>query len=48
MSVALKEFSASRNRDAEAICDLAMSNYLEVRHQSTHNSDRISSVEEFS
>lgn len=40
ISVALKEFSAVRNRDAEAICDLAMYNYLEVRPQSTHNSDR--------
>ena len=30
MSVALKEFSAIRNTDAEAICDLAMYNYLEV------------------
>ncbi|PNF20346.1 Kynurenine 3-monooxygenase [Cryptotermes secundus] len=31
MPVALKEFSAVRNRDAEAICDLAMYNYLEMR-----------------
>jgi kynurenine 3-monooxygenase len=31
ISAALKEFSAIRNMDAEAICDLAMYNYLEVR-----------------
>jgi hypothetical protein len=30
ISVVLKEFSAIRNTDAEAICDLAMYNYLEV------------------
>jgi kynurenine 3-monooxygenase len=30
ISVAFKEFSFMRNRDAEAICDLAMYNYLEV------------------
>jgi kynurenine 3-monooxygenase len=31
ISEVLQEFSAVRNRDAEAICDLAMYNYLEVR-----------------
>jgi hypothetical protein len=30
ISVVLKEFSAIRNTDAEAICDLAMYNYFEV------------------
>jgi kynurenine 3-monooxygenase len=30
ISIVLKEFSAIRNTDAEAICDLAMYNYLEV------------------
>ena len=30
ISVVLKEFSAIRNTGAEAICDLAMYNYLEV------------------
>jgi hypothetical protein len=30
ISVVLKEFSAIRNTDAEAVCDLAMYNYLEV------------------
>jgi kynurenine 3-monooxygenase len=34
--VALKEFSVIRNRDAEAICDLAMYNYLEVRTHDNH------------
>jgi kynurenine 3-monooxygenase len=36
MSDALKEFSAIRNKDAEAICDLAMYNYLEVRSRFNH------------
>ncbi|GFG32942.1 hypothetical protein Cfor_05503 [Coptotermes formosanus] len=31
IAVVLKEFSAIRNTDAEAICDLAMYNYLEMR-----------------
>jgi hypothetical protein len=39
ISVVLKEFSAVRNRDAEAICDLAMYNYLEVKPQSILTSD---------
>ncbi|XP_069688959.1 kynurenine 3-monooxygenase isoform X2 [Periplaneta americana] len=30
LSTVLQEFSASRQRDAEAICDLAMYNYLEI------------------
>jgi len=30
ISVVLREFSAMRNTGAEAICDLAMYNYLEV------------------
>jgi kynurenine 3-monooxygenase len=40
VSVALKEFTAMRNKDAEAICDLAMYNYLEVRPLSSHESDK--------
>jgi kynurenine 3-monooxygenase len=36
IAVVLKEFSAIRNTDAEAICDLAMYNYLEVILQANH------------
>nr|CAD7257112.1 unnamed protein product [Timema shepardi] len=31
LSVVLREFSQIRNKDAEAICDLAMYNYIEMR-----------------
>jgi hypothetical protein len=31
LPIVLQEFSSMRNKDAEAICDLAMYNYLEVR-----------------
>jgi kynurenine 3-monooxygenase len=44
MSVALKEFSAMRNKDAEAICDLAMYNYLEVRPPRIYKSARTLSL----
>jgi kynurenine 3-monooxygenase len=44
ISVALKEFSAIRNKDAEAICDLAMYNYLEVRPLLIYKSDRILNI----
>ena len=30
-SLALQEYSKTRNPDAEAICDLAMDNYIEMR-----------------
>ena len=31
---ALEEYSRTRNPDAEAMCDLAMYNYVEVRNES--------------
>lgn len=36
ISDALEQFSVIRNSDAEAICDLAMYNYFEVRTRANH------------
>ncbi|KAJ3116583.1 hypothetical protein HK100_001018 [Physocladia obscura] len=35
LALALEEYSATRNPDAEAICDLAMDNYIEMRSSVT-------------
>jgi len=32
LDMALEEYSRNRNPDAEAMCDLAMYNYIEVRN----------------
>ena len=36
LGTALEEYSRIRNPDAEAMCDLAMYNYVEVTREDTH------------
>lgn len=33
----MEEYSKVRNKDAEAICDMSMDNYLEVLYTKTHH-----------